>query len=47
MANNRHGIHNTLDWYLDDWIHLSPEGYGRVTDAYSLPVWVTIKDGGH
>ena len=43
MGRRRHGIQNTEAWYTEDGVHLSKEGYEKLADASSLPMWITLK----
>ena len=43
MGRRRHDIHGTEAWYTEDGVHLSKEGYAKLADAISLPVWLTFR----
>ncbi|KAF0290294.1 hypothetical protein FJT64_011510 [Amphibalanus amphitrite] len=43
MGRKRHGLMGCNRWYQQDGIHLNRDGYEKVADAGSFPVWLTLK----
>ena len=43
MGRHRHGLKGCDQWYLTDGVHLSPEGYAKLAEHGSFPVWLTLR----
>ena len=43
MGKSRHGLKGCEQWFRPDGVHLSPDGYAKLADAGSFPVWLTMR----
>lgn len=42
VGRNLHALAGVDHWFKDDGIHLSRAGYGKLAEAGSLPIWLTL-----
>ena len=42
MGRKRRGLKGTEQWYKEDGIHLSAEGYHKIAEAGAFPGWLTL-----